>query len=114
MSVLLASVAGALGAVARYLVSGWAQRSVASAFPIGTLIVNVVGSFALGVVVGAGPTDTVIAVAVVGFLGGFTTFSTWMAETLRLWPVSGRAIASLAISLGGGLLAAVLGFTLAA
>jgi CrcB protein len=112
MTMLIASVAGAVGAVCRYLVSGWAQGRSSSDFPVGTLVVNLLGSLVLGLVVGAGSSSSPTTMAAAGFCGGFTTFSTWMVETLRLGPSSPRSIANLAISLVGGLLAAAAGYTI--
>ena len=80
---------GALGAVMRWYVAAWIQRLSGSAFPWGTLTVNVLGSFLLGflfvwllerVTVGE---ITRLAITV-GFLGAFTTFSTFSVETARL------------------------------
>jgi CrcB protein len=112
MTLLIASVAGAAGAVCRYAVSGWVQTRHDTDFPTGTLAVNVVGSFGLGVVVGAGSPDSILTLVAVGFLGGFTTFSTWMVESIRLGPGSPRALLNLTLSLGGGVTAAVVGFIL--
>jgi CrcB protein len=112
VSLLAASLAGAAGAVCRYVVSGWAQTRYRALFPVGTLVVNVVGSFGLGVVVGGGDLDSPVTLAVVGFFGGFTTFSTWMIETIRLGLKSPRAMLNLALNLAAGLLAAAAGFNL--
>jgi CrcB protein len=113
MNLVVVSVAGSLGAVARYLVSGWVQGRTIATFPTGTLMVNLTGAFLLGLIVGNGHLDSALAEAGAGFLGGFTTFSTWMVETLRLGPVSARALLNLTASLIGGLLLVALGFTLA-
>ncbi|GMR02354.1 MAG: fluoride efflux transporter CrcB [Acidimicrobiia bacterium] len=83
MTLLIIAVAGSVGALARYGVSGVAQRRTGSQMPIGTAVVNVVGAFVLGLVFGVGSSSS-ISIAVVGFTGGFTTFSTWMVETVRL------------------------------
>jgi CrcB protein len=112
--VLVMSLSGALGALVRYLVSGLVQERTRSDFPIGTLTVNLTGAFVLGVVAGVGDGQTVPTMALVGFLGGFTTFSTWMVETIRLGltPFRSRALANLAISLLAGVALAVAGFSL--
>jgi len=112
MSLLAASVAGAVGALLRYVVSGWVQERSGSDFPIGTLMVNLVGSFALGLVVGAGAPDSTTTLAVAGFLGGFTTYSTWMVETVRLGATTRRGVVNLATSLIAGVAVAALGYTL--
>ena len=75
---------GALGALARFRVDSTVSARLPSDFPIGTLVVNLTGSFALGVLVGASATDRVAFVLGTGFTGGYTTFSTWMLETERL------------------------------
>ena len=111
-TLVTASLAGAVGAVCRYLVSGWVQTASSSDFPVGTLCVNLTGSFGLGLVVGAGHLDSTLILTAVGFLGGFTTFSTWMIETIRLGPRSPRALINLSLSLTGGVIAAAVGFTL--
>jgi CrcB protein len=83
----LASVAlgGAVGAMLRYAVSLWAAERLGTAFPFGTLIVNLAGCLLIGmlsVVVGALPGhDWTKALLVTGFLGALTTFSTFAFET---------------------------------
>lgn len=71
----------------RYLLSGWVQKSLV-AFPLGTLVVNVLGCLAIGFLaerLAAAAIDPVYRTALlVGVLGGFTTFSTFSYETLRL------------------------------
>lgn len=77
--------AGGVGAGARYLLDALVMRGRAGAFPLGILLVNIAGSFLLGVLTGIGtiaPTWTLILGA--GLLGGFTTFSTVSAETVLL------------------------------
>jgi len=86
MILLIASATGALGAIMRYLVSGWVQEATGTDFPAGTATVNLVGSFLLGLVVGNGSVDSALTLTAVGFLGGFTTFSTWMIETIPSAP----------------------------
>ena len=116
---LLVFFAGGLGCCGRYLVGGWAQRLTASGFPLGTLAVNALGCFALGVVVGLSLTGAVpprwkLALGT-GFMGGFTTYSAFGVETVRLledglWL---QSAANVALQLGLGLPAAALGIWLA-
>lgn len=78
---------GALGAVARFRVDSAVSARLPSDFPFGTLVVNLTGSFALGVVVGASVSHRIAFLLGTGFTGGYTTFSTWMVETERLGEV---------------------------
>lgn len=113
MSVAVAALAGSIGALARYLLSGAVQERSASAFPVGTAAVNVLGALLLGFTAGSGIIPAGATTAVVGFLGGFTTFSTWAVETLRLGMVprpSLRAMVNLAALPMLGVLAAALGY----
>jgi fluoride exporter len=71
------TAAGSLGAFLRW------QASKRFA-PRGTLLVNLTGAFVAGLVTGLHPSSTVLLIAGTGFLGGYTTFSTWMVETQRL------------------------------
>ena len=77
---------GAIGSIARYGVSGAIQRLGKTTFPIGTLVVNLTGAFGagllLGIATGTDVPDMVLLAAGVGFLGGYSTFSTWMVETV--------------------------------
>ena len=86
MNVLLVALGGAVGAVARYGVGLGAARLFGLAFPWGTLLVNVVGGLAMGVLAAeAGPDQEALRLALgVGVLGGFTTFSAFSLETVRL------------------------------
>lgn len=82
------AVAGAAGTLSRYAVGGWAYRLLGPRFPYGTLVVNVLGSFLLGLVMQIGLTSDLIprswrVPVSVGFCGAFTTFSTFSYETLR-------------------------------
>lgn len=76
MTVLLLAAAGGVGAACRLLVDGLVRASTRGHFPWGTTVVNVTGSFALGLLVGMAPGDNVRLVLGTGFLGGYTTFST--------------------------------------
>lgn len=88
-TLILVAAGGALGSVARYLTILGAARAFGPAFPWGTLAVNVAGSFAIGVlaVLLLGPKGPapVSPLLIAGFLGGFTTFSTFSLDALRLW-----------------------------
>lgn len=80
------ALAGAMGTLARYGLGGLVQRFLPAAFPWGTLTVNLVGSFAFGLVWGLAVERGLISgearlIILVGFMGAFTTFSTFMFET---------------------------------
>lgn len=75
---------GAIGALGRFKLDGAVSARWPSAFPFGTLAVNLSGGFALGMLVGAGVADDAQLVLGTGLLGAFTTFSTWMFEAQRL------------------------------
>ncbi|GAA2906494.1 CrcB protein [Microbacterium keratanolyticum] len=110
---LCAALAGGAGAVVRYLVDRGVTRLAGRRFPWGVFVINVTGSFALGVVVGLLP--EVLFLVGAGFLGGYTTFSTAMLDTVALWrdgarrAAAGHAIGMLLI----GVLAAGLGLAVA-
>ena len=80
---------GAVGTGARYLMSGWVLSWLGSGFPWGTLCVNVLGSFLVGVLMHVGlaaewMSPTLRVALTVGVMGGFTTYSTFSYETVRL------------------------------
>ncbi len=88
LDILLIAVFGAVGAVGRYTVSGWACRAFGESFPFGTMAVNLIGCFLLGAVAHIGQNTELIPPSyrpaiTVGMLGAFTTFSTFGYETLR-------------------------------
>jgi CrcB protein len=107
-----AALAGGLGAVLRYLVDLGVARFAGRRFPWGILLVNLTGSFALGIVTTALPDAAFLLGA--GLLGGYTTFSTAMLDTVALWR-DGERPASAFNAIGMlllGLLAAGLGLAL--
>ena len=109
MTLLLVAVAGAVGAPLRVLVDRSLGRPDGR-FPTGILVVNVTGSFALGLVVGllSGASRVVVGT---GFLGAYTTFSTFAVDVVRLPRREGAGYA--AASVLAGLLAAAAGLALA-
>jgi fluoride exporter len=88
MILFLIALGGAAGSLLRYLLGGAIQRSSASGFPVGTFFVNVAGCFLIGVFVryllNMQTSAELRALLVVGFCGGFTTFSTFSFETVGL------------------------------
>ena len=109
-------VVGGLGAVARFLIDGAISTRREGEFPLGTFTINITGAFALGLMTGAGVTGTSLFVLGAGFLGSFTTFSTWVFETERLAEDGEEAvgIANLGISIVAGLAAAGAGWAIGA
>lgn len=87
-NILFVAMGGAIGAVCRYLISIFMIQVFGTGFPFGTLLVNVLGSFIMGVVYALGQVSHVSpelkAMIGVGFLGALTTFSTFSNETLLL------------------------------
>jgi fluoride exporter len=77
-------VFGALGALARYRLAGTVTTRLSTDFPAGTFVVNMTGGFALGLLTGLSSNADLLFVLGTGFLGGYTTFSTWMVEAQRL------------------------------
>lgn len=109
----LVALGGALGSVARYLVSLAALGTLGAGFPWGTLAVNVLGSAAIGVAAGAGLEGGARLLVVTGFLGGFTTFSAFSLETGSLFARSPPLAALyVAVSLALGLAAFALAWWL--
>ncbi|MBU0664396.1 MAG: fluoride efflux transporter CrcB [Proteobacteria bacterium] len=97
--VLLIAGCGALGCVARYLVSGWVYDLLGRSLPYGTFVVNILGAFLIGLVMDLGMRSTLLPVSLrtgitIGFLGGFTTFSTFSYETFRLLEEGDFVVAS--------------------
>jgi CrcB protein len=118
--ILYVAAAGALGAVSRYLLSGLTYRLLGSGFPYGTLFVNVVGSLLIGFIMQIGlstdimPQSLRVAITV-GFLGAFTTFSTFSYETLSyiqegVWMTAAvNIIANVAVCLLAALAGIIIG-----
>jgi len=109
---LLVFIGGGLGAVSRFLVTTALAGKLGN-FPLGTLTANFFGSLIMGLVVGilAGRFESVRLFIAVGFLGGFTTFSSFSAETLAL--IQGgqifSAVVNIVVSVVAGLLACAIG-----
>lgn len=120
-NLLLVGSGGFLGAAARYYLGGLVlQASGAPRFPLATLVVNVTGCLAIGVIAGLGErTDAFSAstrlFVITGVLGGYTTFSAFAYETYFLGREQAwlSAVVSVVAQVGLGLLAVVLGHRLA-
>ncbi|NRB25411.1 fluoride efflux transporter CrcB [Shewanella sp.] len=87
-NILFVALGGSIGAVFRYLISIFMVQLFGSAFPFGTLLVNILGSFMMGIIYALGQVSEVSpeikAMVGVGLLGALTTFSTFSNETLLL------------------------------
>jgi len=107
---------GGLGAIARYMLSTCINEKLSSNFPYGTLTVNVIGSFLMGfltmwLVEKLGLNPLLRLAVFVGFLGAFTTFSTFSMETLNLFEegLAGRALLNMLVNVVLSVLAVWLG-----
>ncbi|MEW5738556.1 MAG: fluoride efflux transporter CrcB [Myxococcota bacterium] len=117
---LLVCLGGAIGTGARYLVGLWASERFGQSFPVGTLLVNLVGCFFIGLVmqwalsVTSFP-QTLRYALTAGVLGGFTTYSAYAWETTQLAMTGARLVAlvNFAVTTVGGFVMAVLGLGLA-
>jgi fluoride exporter len=113
------ALGAAAGAVARYLLDRAVADRSGSPFPVGTWLINVSGSLVLGLLVGLaahhGLGSATVAVVGTGVCGGYTTFSTFSYETIRLAEEGSPlpALANIVGSLAAGLLAAAAGLGLA-
>jgi CrcB protein len=105
------AVLGGLGAIVRVLLTRAVQARAGGGFPVGTLLVNVSGALALGLLAGLAASGDLLVLAGGATLGSYTTFSTWMLEIHRL-SEAGRpraAALNVALSLAAGVAAALLG-----
>ena len=89
-TILAVAAGGALGAVGRFLITSGGEYFLGYGFPFGTVIVNVLGSFALGILIEVStfawsPSAELRAFLVAGVLGAFTTFSTFSLDAVSLW-----------------------------
>jgi CrcB protein len=103
--------AGGLGAIARFLLDGAVSARTGRALPLGTLAVNLSAAFVLGVLAGADVGGDALRLAGTGFVGAYSTFSTWMLESHRMAEEGelGAAALNVAGSLALGFLAVALG-----
>ena len=110
------SLMGGLGAVARFSVDRAVTKRVGRPFPFGTLVVNLSGALLLGFLAGLALSPHLALLAGTGFVGSYTTFSTWMLETQRLAEERQvvSAFANIAVSVVLGLAAAWLGQSIGA
>jgi len=118
MPLLLIGLGGFAGAISRYLVDGFVAERTAGAFPWGTLAVNLSGSFVLGLLFAMTAERAILPADIrgpvmIGFIGAYTTFSTFMLESWVL--IENGSYASAVANLGGsvllGLVAVIAGLT---
>jgi len=121
-SILVVAAGGAVGAVARYVASGWVQDFSGGFFPWGTFVVNAAGSFVLGFALvwlqSTMASAELRQLVTIGFLGSFTTFSTFSYEAVAMlrdgewWRAGGYVAGSVAVGLAavvaGGVLAGMI------
>ncbi|GLB59583.1 fluoride efflux transporter CrcB [Cytobacillus sp. NCCP-133] len=114
INILLVGIGGFLGAVARFSLSKLLNNKTDTSFPIGTLTVNLLGSFLLGVIIGTDPNEMAVLLMGTGFMGAFTTFSTLKLEMMHLHLNEHRKVFMLyiAITYGAGITLAYAGFML--
>ncbi len=119
VALILIGIGGFAGAIARYLVDGAVSERTAGAFPWGTLVVNLSGSFLLGLLFAMTAERAILPAEVrgpvlIGFIGAYTTFSTFMLESWRLVEdgATALALANLFGSVALGLVAVVAGLSL--
>ncbi len=111
---------GAAGTLARYGLSTWCQQRFGAGFPYGTLAVNVIGSFLLGVIMQVAATTELLSPTLrlglgAGVMGGFTTYSSFNHETLKLFEDRAwmTGVVNVVVTVVGCLLAGVLGMAFA-
>jgi CrcB protein len=107
MPYVAVAVGGAFGAVARFAIDGWVSERTGGLFPWGTLFINLSGAFLLGLLATLAIDRSVLSpeirpIAMIGFLGAYTTFSTWMLDCWRLIQEGAWALA--AANLAGSVL----------
>jgi CrcB protein len=119
LKIIALSIGGTLGVNARYWLGAWMNRWASPQFPWATVVVNVSGSFAIGFLTVALarwlPHPNIRLLVITGFLGGYTTFSTFENDSLTLWERGEGLLmaANLIGSVAAGLAAVVLGTALA-
>ena len=119
LGVFFVAIGGAIGSVTRYLASNWMAERFGADFPLGTLLVNVIGCFIIGLFMAMATERLSISpywrlLIAVGFLGGLTTFSSFSYETLRLLQDADilRAFYNVGLNLVCGFLATWVGIIL--
>ncbi|WP_066186095.1 fluoride efflux transporter FluC [Gracilibacillus timonensis] len=84
LNVMLVAIGGAFGALARALMTTWLKRKASSSFPTPTFLINMLGSFLLGILTSLSLGSAMALLLGMGFMGSFTTFSTFNVENMEL------------------------------
>jgi CrcB protein len=112
---LTVGVLGGLGALARFLLDALVSSAGGARFPLGTLLVNLSGALALGLLVGLALSGDAYLLTGTAVIGSYTTFSTWMLESHRLaedglrWLLWANVALSLVLGVGAAALGRLLG-----
>ena len=110
MEYLLVGIGGALGSLARFRLGKMISQKARTSFPLGTFIINITGAFFLGIVSTIGLNGNIYILLADGFLGAYTTFSTFMYEGFDLF--QGNEKMNAFIYIAGSLVTGLLGFIL--
>lgn len=112
--IIFVSIGGFFGAISRFIISNRIQNRNKSAFPAGTLMVNLIGAFLLGILIGIHIMGHLYALLGIGFMGAFTTFSTFKLEADKLRKLKKNKLfyAYIAISYIAGIFLAFCGIML--
>jgi len=113
-NLLFAGTGGFFGCLFRFKIDNYITKKTNSLFPVGILIINLLGALLLGILTKVQPSNSIYALLGDGFLGAFTTFSTFMVKSVELFQTKEqkKAILYLAISIIVGVLFYMLGFSL--
>ncbi|PEB83481.1 fluoride efflux transporter CrcB [Bacillus cereus] len=85
INTLLVATGGFFGAITRFTISNWFKERNKTSFPIATFLINITGAFLLGYIIGTGITTSWQLLLGTGFMGAFTTFSTFKLESVQLF-----------------------------
>ncbi|WP_313799298.1 fluoride efflux transporter CrcB [Cytobacillus sp.] len=109
--ICLVGIGGFFGAISRYVVTSYFQRKLQGKIPLGTLSVNLIGSFLLGYLLGKTESNELILFLGTGFMGAYTTFSTFNLEAVKLLASKEKTagLIYIAATYAGGITLAFLG-----